>query len=364
MLPSDSPAAPKGTRPLKRARKVFFAFVRFGIGIGLIVYLGESGFIHFRDLGLLFVAWPLSLAALALILVHVMLISVRLSLLFRPQGLKLPFRTALRLTLVGMFFDIFLPGAAGGTVAKLFYATRENEGRRTEVATVVIFDRVIGIVSLLLLPLIFAPMFLQLVYSLHTLRVIVITYAAVLGSLLLVFLAGMLNRSTVGHLAGSIHFPRLRKVVSRSLETIGAYHGSITILLIALGLSLVANFAIVGVIGVALAIVNPASVAWRLCLVVPIGQIVNSLPITPGGLGVGEVAFNTLFRLVGLSRGAEALLCWRIWSAIVSGLGLYFYARGMQGCTIEAESAAEAAAMPKPSETRRSAYASEWRNGK
>lgn len=344
---------------MKRARKIFFAFARFGIGIGLIAYLAESGFIHFRDLGRLLTAWPLTFAALALILLHVILISARLSMLFRPQGLKLPYRTALRLTLVGLFFDIFLPGAAGGTVAKLFYATRENEGRRTEVATVVIFDRAIGIFSLLLLPLIFAPMFLPLVSRLHTLRVIMVTYAAIVGSLLLIFLAGMLNRSTVGHLAGAIHFPRLRKVVSRSLETIGAYHGSPATLLAALGLSLAANFAIVGVIGVALLVVNPASVAWRLCLIVPIGQIVNSLPITPGGLGVGEVAFTTLFRLTGLNSGAEALLCWRIWSAIVSGLGLYFYARGMQGCTVEEETSRGTAPLPQAREMRGSAYVNE-----
>ncbi len=335
---------------MKRARKIFFAFARFGVGIGLIVYLAESGFIHFRDLGRIFTAWPLTLVALALILLHVVLISTRLSLLFRPQGLKLHFRTALRLTLVGLFFDIFLPGAAGGTVMKLFYATRENEGRRTEVATVVIFDRAIGIFSLLLLPLIFAPMFLPLVSRLHTLQVIMVTYATILGFLLLVFVAGMLRRSTVGRLAGAIHFQGLRKVVSRALETIGAYHGSPATLLTALGLSLVANFAIVGVIGVALLVVNPASVAWRLCLVVPIGQIVNSLPITPGGLGVGEVAFNTLFRLVGLGGGVESVLCWRIWSAIVSGLGLYFYARGMQGCTIEEQAPANATPLPQAGE--------------
>jgi hypothetical protein len=40
------------------------------------------------------------------------------------------------LTPIGFFFSTFLPGSAGGDLAKLYYATRENEGHRAEVATV------------------------------------------------------------------------------------------------------------------------------------------------------------------------------------------------------------------------------------
>ena len=39
---------------------------------------------------------------------------------------------------------------------KLYYATRKNEGRRTEVATVLLFDRLIGLFSLVLIPFLIA----------------------------------------------------------------------------------------------------------------------------------------------------------------------------------------------------------------
>jgi hypothetical protein len=42
------------------------------------------------------------------------------------------------------------------------YAARENEGRRAEVATVLSFDRIIGLLSLVLIPFLFAPFFLEL----------------------------------------------------------------------------------------------------------------------------------------------------------------------------------------------------------
>lgn len=346
--------------PPKHKRRVLFAIARVVLGFALIAYLADSGFIKLRDLSHIVTAWPLTLAALALLLLNVGLISWRLSLLFRPQGLHLPFRTASRLTLVGMFFDIFLPGAAGGMVAKLFYATRENEGRRTEVATVVVFDRIMGIFSLLVLPLIFAPVFSALIDRVHVLRLIVIIYVAVCSFLLVLFLACLWGRSTLARLAGGTHFPRLRKVLARALEVIGTYRHSPVTLLYAFGLSLAANLSIVGVITVALLVVDPPSVAWRLCFLVPIGQIVNSLPLTPGGLGVGEVAFNTLFRLSGLTSGAEAMLCWRIWAALVSGIGLFFYAQGMKRCIITVEAPPQGAALPQAGTTQRSARDEGW----
>jgi len=76
--------------------------------------------------------------------------------------------------------------------------------------------------------------------------------------------------------------------------------------------------------------VNPGSFSMRLALVAPIGHLVNSLPLTPGGIGVGETAFNSLFKLTGMSGGAEALLCLRLWNVLVSSLGLVIYLLGMR----------------------------------
>jgi uncharacterized membrane protein YbhN (UPF0104 family) len=64
-------------------------------------------------------------------------------------------------------------------------------------------------------------------------------------------------------------------------------------------------------------------------LVVPMGELANCLPLTPGGLGVGEAAFHSLFDLSGLHGGVEALLCWRIWRAMVGLIGLGVYLGGL-----------------------------------
>ena len=56
----------------------------------------------------------------------------------------------------------------------------------------------------------------------------------------------------------------------------------------------------------------------------------SSWPITPGGLGVGEVAFGKLFALAGFTGGVEALLGWRVLMALIGLVGLAFHLQGRQ----------------------------------
>jgi uncharacterized membrane protein YbhN (UPF0104 family) len=95
-------------------------------------------------------------------------------------------------------------------------------------------------------------------------------------------------------------------------------------------------------------VLNPAGLDLKMCLIVPLGFVANSLPFTPGGLGVGETAFNALFTVAGLTGGAEALLCWRIWTALVRLLGLVFYLRGIERVFGHHGAASEAARSAQP----------------
>jgi hypothetical protein len=52
-----------------------------------------------------------------------------------------------------------------------------------------------------------------------------------------------------------------------------------------------------------------------------LGLIANVLPITPGGLGVGEAAADALFRLVGVAGGAALVTAWRAGMLCISAAG-------------------------------------------
>jgi len=312
------------------ARRVLLMLLRIAIGAGLLAYLAKSGVIDVRALSKLFTSWRITLTAVTFLLVDSALMSVRLSWLFRPQGLNLRFGTSLKLALVGFFFSTFLPGAAGGDLSKLFYTTRGSGGRRIEIMTVVLLDRAIGLFSLLLLPLIFAPMFTQTLRSEFALRGLLLTLGLLALGVAVGFFLCLFSDPFISCLPSGVR-NRLKKnrVIRQVRGAIAKYRKNLSILCAAVGLSLLANLSLVFVTMLGAAALALVSWTPRMFLVIPIGHIVNSLPLTPGGLGVGETAFSALFNLLGLRGGAEALLCTRIWMAMIGLIGFVFYLHGV-----------------------------------
>ncbi len=340
--PTSLPAGENLARPQKPLRHFAFSAARLAAGVAILVYLAKSGVISFGALSKLIVEWPITAAAMAIFLVDIFLMALRTTWLFRPLGMKLTIGKSLQLTLVSAFFSTFLPGAGGGDIVKLYYATKANTGRRTEVATVLLFDRAIGFFAMLILPFFFAPLFLPLIQTAPLLRSILFVIAGISIGMVAVFLFGTFHQGPIRFLAReSPALPKWRKLASRVLETIGAYRRSPGTLLGALLLSIFANLSVIAITVLAVLALDPAGLSSKMFVVVPIAQAVNGLPLTPGGLGVGETSLNVLFKLAGLHGGAEIFLCWRVWKAMVGLLGLVIYVRGMSGVVFVSESDAE-----------------------
>ena len=110
--------------PAGSARKISWFLVRLAIACALLAYLVKSGVIDWRALSRPFTAWPIALAAVALVLVDVSFNALRLSWLFRPHGLNLSWAKSFQVTMISFFFTQFLPGATGGDLARLFYVAK------------------------------------------------------------------------------------------------------------------------------------------------------------------------------------------------------------------------------------------------
>jgi glycosyltransferase 2 family protein len=335
--------------PARPFRKVFWVLVRLAIAGVLLAYLARSGMIDVRALSRPFTAWPIALVAVALILIDVSLMALRFSLLFRSLGLPIPLVKSFQLTLVSFFFAQFLPGAAGGDLAKLFYAAKDYKGRRSEIVTVSLFDRAIGMFSLLVMPWLFAPAFLRWIQATAALRALLITAAALAAAILAGFLACLYCQSLTERIARAVFgfLPGTQWPVE-VIRTVASYRHHLGTVIVAFVISVVANSLLLIVMVLAVFILNPAGLDLKMCLIVPLGFVANSLPFTPGGLGVGETAFNALFTVAGLTGGAEALLCWRIWTALVRLLGLVFYLRGIERVFGHHGAASEAARSAQP----------------
>ena len=315
---------------MARIRHHVFTILRTAVGLGLVVYLVVSGTIDGAALMGLAQHWPVAVVALGCVFGAVCLLSWRLCLLMQPQGLRLSFSASLRLTLIGLFFNTCLPGATGGDIVRVYYAAKDNPGRRIEIVTIFLLDRIAGMFSILLFPLLLLPFFARALASQTILQALLWATAFGLGVLIVGMCCAMSARVSESRVVSwlSRQLPRgqyLARVLT-TCQIAGAHLGSLGVALsVALGVHMLMTLATLLIVQAT----RPEGASLLMALLIPLGFVANALPLTPGGLGVGEAAFDQLFQLAGFTGGAVALLGWRLLMLLIGlpGLVVYIFAK-------------------------------------
>lgn len=336
----------------RRWRSIGFGALRLGIGVALLALLANTGVLDFRELGGLFREWPFTLLAILVTAIAVSATAWRLCILLRPRGFALSLGASLKLTFIGTFFNIAMPGSSGGDLVRIYYAARGNEGRRAEIVAILLMDRSIGLVALLLYPVLLAPLYLPLLADNELLRNVVLTAGGSVGMLALaawLLLARETGKPLIAKLLARIPGG---SIIRRMAGTLRSYRSDRRPLWRALFVSLGAHaLGMTAFVLLARAVVSP-TFEWFLFVIVPVGMVVNTIPLTPGGLGVGEAAFAVLFGMAGLQGGPEVLLSWRLVSILIGMAGLVFYLQGRsQFVTAAARSAQDPEAEPRAAES-------------
>lgn len=253
---------------------------------------------------------------------------------------------AFRLTYLGMFFNLVVPGLTGGDVVKAVLAVRENPGRRADALVSVVMDRLLGLVALAALAMVvivwlggpFEELRLPMALALVAMVVGAIVYTSTALRRLLRF-ESLLARLPLGQ--------RLLEV-DRAVLVYTRRPGEV---LLAFALSLGNHFAaIAGVMALGVAFGVPQSIIgwWQYVAIVPVANIVSALPIAPGGWGVGEAAFHFLFELVGASgaMGVAVSVTYRLCQLVVGLLGGLYLLRPAGRAELRQMEAASGGAVP------------------
>jgi uncharacterized membrane protein YbhN (UPF0104 family) len=138
------------------------------------------------------------------------------------------------------------------------------------------------------------------------------------------------------------------QIVTRVAQSIAAFRDRPGALLKAVGVSLVGHVALVATFVALGRFLMPALPSRLVSLLALFGLFANAVPLTPGGLGVGEAAFETLFRIAGAGGGAGLLLAWRIGMMPLVLIGGLLYVAGVRHPRpgVDERSADAAAALP------------------
>jgi hypothetical protein len=309
--------------------------VKLAIAAPLVLYLVFSGKVDWSALAAAG-SRPLWLvAALGLMAANLLFASMRFFALLRAQRIAIGPRAAVRLTLVGSFFDVLVPGGFGGDPVRIYYAAKLAPGCGVEGAAAVLADRALGFAALALLAgtaggLAGGPALGAVIAGLRA----SLGPGATLGAALALVLAAGAGAFLLR--ARRAACPAAPSRLARAAGAAGALVRAPGAFAAALALSLLLHISTVGVFFAAgRALGAPPLPPRTLVAIVPLGLLANAVPGPPAGLGAGEWAFERLYALAlgpGVrSPGAEVCLVWRAALVVVAQAGGLLYLLGKRG---------------------------------
>jgi uncharacterized protein (TIRG00374 family) len=218
----------------------------------------------------------------------------RWRLLLKVQGISLGWFRTLRIYLIGLFFNLFLLGATGGDVIKIFYAMRETASKKSAAFLSVLVDRMMGLLALVAVTAVLC--FLRF-DELMKKPVLMGSLALIMSVMVGIVIAGFLvDRFHLAH-----KLPRWMPLHARIIEFASAfsiYTRDMRTMVLTFGLSIPAhllNFLAFYFAARAFGAFAHASGVLDIFSVLPIINTITALPISLSGVGVREQLFYELF---------------------------------------------------------------------
>ena len=313
--------------------KIFIFFIKLLIVFCVIYLLFKYNIVDTFDIAIFFA----NKASLILVFIIMMLIilsgSYKWWLLLKSQKYNIPFFKAYLMYSSGLFFNIFMPGGAGGDMAKGYYLySYVKKSKRTSAIFSIIVDRVVGLHALLSVSFFSMLYYLSINKSLFEFNLIFIAIGTLMGlsiiaySLLQYFLNG-LQISLKKNIFKKINF--ISNIILKLFDLLKGYGNKKNyifkcwIISISNHLMMIICFLIISGI---LNIQDFNSI--ETLIVGSLSLIVNTVPLTPGGIGIGESAFNyfsTLFNKSSISDniayGSIFFITYRILFSFVCLIG-------------------------------------------
>jgi len=261
---------------------------------------------------------PWLAAAVGIYLVNVLISVWRWRLLLEAQEIELPWRMLLGSFLVAAFFNNFLPSNIGGDVIRIA-DTAKAAGSKTLATTVVLTDRVIGLIGLVLVAAMGSTMAASVAGHVPSpiwpswlwAGFFVATMATAPAVLAPSGVGRLLQPLTVIHpewVGGRID--GVTAALARFRTRPGAIARCFT------GAVLVQATIVLFFTAVAHALHVPVG-PCDLAVVVPLSFVVQMLPVSVNGFGVREATFSFYFTRIGLSMESALLV-----SLVATGLGM------------------------------------------
>jgi uncharacterized protein (TIRG00374 family) len=298
----------------EHAYKVRVPYPRVDVGVSRLVRQASSHNLIFLIAAVL--VFPLTF----------ILTAARWHELLKALEINIGLLRAFTLTMVGAFYNTFMPGSTGGDFFKALYVSQATPHRTRAVMSVLI-DRVIGLIALIILGGIASATQWQVPQCRHIAEASgVIITGVIVG--LTVFYQPTLHR--IFGLEWIIHHLPKQKQVQNAVGVMWMYRRRPMLVLAALLVTFPVHMAVICSAmfsGMAFGLPIPASYYWA---IVPVIVLSGSIPISPQGAGVMEYFAIRLTetRGVTVSQAFALTMSIRLVQILWNLTGVYFVVRG------------------------------------
>ncbi|BFP42596.1 lysylphosphatidylglycerol synthase transmembrane domain-containing protein [Flavobacteriaceae bacterium GF1] len=280
----------------EKQRKLLTTALKVVISAVLIYFIFTK--IDFREVvNVLKTANPLWLiAAFLLFVLSKILNALRLNLYFHAIGVKLTQLSNLKLYVLGMFYNLFLPGGIGGDAYKGYVIQKKYQVGTKKVVGVLLLDRLSGMLLILI-------------------------FACVLATLIEIpIIKGLQWLFWLSIPMGILSFWILnKKLFSYALPVFWGSLGYSTLLQ---AIQLAATFCIIQALGI-------SGTILAYLFIFMISSIVSVIPLTIGGIGSREVTFLYGAKWLGLDANTAIGISFVFFliTALVSFLGIGYHVK-------------------------------------
>ncbi len=303
--------------------------LKFLFAFALIAWLVSNGMLDFASLSVLADFRHFLVLALLLFL-NLLVNNMRWTAMLKMKGFGFTNRHTFPLTLIGTFFNYAMPGGLGGDVVKGYYLLKRSTDSRTLAATTVLMDRLIGMYGMVLISVAGMAAEWSAVQAHSELRVLALLVAGLfLG--MTAFFATSFSVSIYNHPLLKLVFAKLPggAFLNKLYEAVHSYRQQPAGLIYYLFLGLLSQLLIILFVWYFAWISGVQELAFSIYLfAVPLALISTVLPVTPGGIGVGQAAAYYLFGLFAGIEGHFGPDVITAYQVVLFGWGLfgaYFY---------------------------------------
>ncbi len=307
------------------AKKVALFFIKYVVGISLIVWMVATGKVDLSVLGTLpadFLA-----QALALTLVLTLLGALRVRYILAHQAIQTGVGQCFLYNCAGILYSAFLPGGISGDAVRAYLFMKAVPNHRLAILGAMVLDRVLGLVSMVFLGFIAAC---YMAINVAFIRPYLVGFAAIFFSLIGgVALLTFIGRRHTRHEASYGDLPGLWSKLKKAVADLRIHEYPVRVLTFVVLQSMVIHLLAVALIYICSVHSQSGLDFLRVFVATPIGLLVNAIPLSPGGLGIGENAFEILYGMIGGANGATSFLLARVFLYSPALVGLAYVLKRM-----------------------------------